>query len=218
MVAVTLGAALEAAEAFHSSTAGLANIEAAQWCADNQLTGLKPARRYRDIGDSLFTCDELGRSYNGKLIVRTDAEPELPAGRCPRPRRQRHHPAVAVHHPRTLDDAGHSSSGVRTGRGAGLRIVVVMAMMWLVTLGKASAASSGRAIRTRSASSSPSFWSTVMTQWEQDLASLQETTAVPALTCDGQSVRLTRRAEGGMSGVVLLVAAARRHSSAMWQR
>ncbi|HEX4233334.1 MAG TPA: prepilin-type N-terminal cleavage/methylation domain-containing protein [Caldimonas sp.] len=43
---------------------------------------------------------------------------------------------------------------------------------------------------------------TVIAQWEQDLAALQETTAVPALRCDGQSVRLTRRAEGGMQVVL----------------
>ena len=43
---------------------------------------------------------------------------------------------------------------------------------------------------------------TVMAQWEQDLASLQETTAVPALSCDGQSVRLTRRTDDGMQVVV----------------
>jgi general secretion pathway protein J len=42
---------------------------------------------------------------------------------------------------------------------------------------------------------------TVVAQWEQDLASLQETTAVPALRCDGRAVRLTRRAEGGMQVV-----------------
>jgi general secretion pathway protein J len=42
---------------------------------------------------------------------------------------------------------------------------------------------------------------TVIAQWEQDLASLQETTAVPALTCDGQTMRLTRRTEGGMQVV-----------------
>jgi general secretion pathway protein J len=43
---------------------------------------------------------------------------------------------------------------------------------------------------------------TVIAQWEQDFAALQETTAVPALRCDGQSVRLTRRAEGGMQVVL----------------
>jgi general secretion pathway protein J len=42
---------------------------------------------------------------------------------------------------------------------------------------------------------------TVVLQWEQDLAALQESSAVPALTCDGQTVRLTRRAEGGLQVV-----------------
>ena len=43
---------------------------------------------------------------------------------------------------------------------------------------------------------------TVIAQWEQDLSSLQETAAVPALSCDGQSVRLTRRTDNGMQVVV----------------
>lgn len=43
---------------------------------------------------------------------------------------------------------------------------------------------------------------TVVAQWEQDLASLQETKAVPALSCDGQNVRLTRRTDNGMQVVV----------------
>jgi general secretion pathway protein J len=42
---------------------------------------------------------------------------------------------------------------------------------------------------------------TVIAQWEQDLAALQESAAVPAISCDGQSVRLTRRAEGGVQVV-----------------
>jgi general secretion pathway protein J len=57
---------------------------------------------------------------------------------------------------------------------------------------------------------------TVIAQWEQDLASLQDSTAVPALTCDGQSVRLTRRTTGGMQ----VVAWSLRPDSvnSMWQR
>lgn len=43
---------------------------------------------------------------------------------------------------------------------------------------------------------------TVVAQWEQDLAALQETTAAPTLLCDGQSVRLVRRADGGLQVVV----------------
>jgi general secretion pathway protein J len=41
----------------------------------------------------------------------------------------------------------------------------------------------------------------VVMQWEQDLGALQESTAIPALTCDGSTVRITRRAEGGMQVV-----------------
>ena len=57
---------------------------------------------------------------------------------------------------------------------------------------------------------------TVIAQWEQDLASLQESTAVPALTCDGQTVRLTRRTEGGLQVVAWSLRPD--NSNSMWQR
>lgn len=53
---------------------------------------------------------------------------------------------------------------------------------------------------------------TVVAQWEQDLLSLHETLAVPALHFDGRTVRMTRRAEGG----VALVAWSLREGR--WQR
>jgi len=44
---------------------------------------------------------------------------------------------------------------------------------------------------------------TVIAQWEQDLASLQETGGVvQTLTCDGQNVRMIRRTDGGLQVVV----------------
>ena len=44
---------------------------------------------------------------------------------------------------------------------------------------------------------------TVISQWEQDLAGLQETSAVPsALSFDGASLRMTRRVAGGLQLVV----------------
>ena len=44
---------------------------------------------------------------------------------------------------------------------------------------------------------------TVISQWEQDLAALQETSVVPAaLSFDGSAVRLTRRTAGGLQLVV----------------
>ena len=39
---------------------------------------------------------------------------------------------------------------------------------------------------------------TVLAQWEQDLASLQQTDAVPALSYDGKTLRLTRRTDDGV--------------------
>ncbi len=75
IVAVTLGAGIKAAGSLTNNTARLAEITAAQWCADNELTGLKLAHRYPDIGDSLFTCEQLGSTYSGKLIVRTTPNP-----------------------------------------------------------------------------------------------------------------------------------------------
>ncbi len=39
---------------------------------------------------------------------------------------------------------------------------------------------------------------TVIGQWEQDLASVQETASVPPLSFDGATLRLTRRAAGGI--------------------
>ena len=77
IVAVTLGAGIKAAGSLTNNTARLAEITAAQWCADNQLTGLKLAHRYPDIGDSLFSCEQLGRTYNGKLIVRNTPNPNF---------------------------------------------------------------------------------------------------------------------------------------------
>lgn len=53
---------------------------------------------------------------------------------------------------------------------------------------------------------------TVLTQWEQDLQSIYDTTAVPPLSFDGQTLRLTRRTAGG----VVVVAWAVR--GGLWQR
>lgn len=52
----------------------------------------------------------------------------------------------------------------------------------------------------------------VVTQWEQDLLAVQDTGAVPALSFDGQSLRLTRRVDGGMALVVWAV------RGGVWQR
>jgi general secretion pathway protein J len=57
---------------------------------------------------------------------------------------------------------------------------------------------------------------TVIGQWEQDLAALQETASVPPLSFDGATLRLTRRTPGG----VQLVAWSLRNgdTGSEWQR
>ncbi len=78
-----------------------------------------------------------------------------------------------------------------------MTVMAVMAMMaWQGVDGivRARDASQGRLEQTLRLDS-------VVAQWEQDLASIQESTAVPGLLCDGSTVRLTRRAEGGLQVV-----------------
>jgi general secretion pathway protein J len=57
----------------------------------------------------------------------------------------------------------------------------------------------------------------VIAQWEQDLASIQETSAVPTISCDGQSVRIVRRAEGGLQ-VVVWALRPDAQTASVWQR
>ena len=59
---------------------------------------------------------------------------------------------------------------------------------------------------------------TVIAQWDQDLASIQETSAVtPALACNGASVRLTRRTPDGVQLVTWTLRPAADNTST-WER
>ena len=57
---------------------------------------------------------------------------------------------------------------------------------------------------------------TVIAQWEQDLANLQQS-VVPTLLCDGKTVRMTRRAASGMQ-VVAWSLNPDANGSSVWQR
>jgi len=76
-----------------------------------------------------------------------------------------------------------------------MAIMAVMAWQGVDGVVRARAASQERLERTLRLN-------TVVAQWEQDLASIQDTTVVPlALSCDGASVRLTRRTPTGLQVV-----------------
>jgi len=76
-----------------------------------------------------------------------------------------------------------------------MAILAGMAWRGVDSMSRARAAGSERMERTLR-------MGTVMTQFEQDLAAVQVVQVVPAVTCDGASLRLSRRAEGGMQMVV----------------
>ncbi len=77
ILAITLGAGIKAAGALTNNAQRLAEVSAAQWCADNQLVGLKLAKQFPGLGDAEFTCEQLGRSFRGKLAVRPTPNPNF---------------------------------------------------------------------------------------------------------------------------------------------
>jgi general secretion pathway protein I len=77
IVAVTLGAGIKAAGALADNAERLTDVSLAQWCADNTLVGLKLSHPALAIGDSDFTCEQLGRTYRGKLVVRPTPNPNF---------------------------------------------------------------------------------------------------------------------------------------------
>lgn len=77
IVAVTLGAGIKAAGTLTDNAQRLAEVSAAQWCADNQLTGLRLSRQFPGVGDADFACEQLGRTYQGKLVIRPTPNPNF---------------------------------------------------------------------------------------------------------------------------------------------
>ncbi|WP_231638317.1 type II secretion system minor pseudopilin GspI, partial [Piscinibacter sakaiensis] len=79
VVAVTLGAGLQAAAALTRNAQRLGEVTEAQWCADNQITNLRlpepPA--FPGVGDIDFQCEQFDRLYLGKLVVRPTPNPNF---------------------------------------------------------------------------------------------------------------------------------------------
>ncbi len=77
IVAIALGAGMKAAGALTGNAERLAEVGAAQWCAENQLTELRLTRQFPDIGESAFSCDQFGNSYRGQLKVSPTPNPNF---------------------------------------------------------------------------------------------------------------------------------------------
>lgn len=75
IVAVTLGAGIKAAGALTDNAQRMAEVIAAQYCAENELTRIKLARQFPSVGDADFSCEQFGAIYAGKLVVRPTPNP-----------------------------------------------------------------------------------------------------------------------------------------------
>jgi len=75
IVAIALGAGIKAAGALTSNAERLAEVSTAQWCAENLLTELRLTQQFPDIGESPFSCEQLGHTYVGKLRVSPTPNP-----------------------------------------------------------------------------------------------------------------------------------------------
>ena len=77
VVAVTLGAGLRAAAAVTDGARRLAEVTAAQWCADHQIAEMRLSGEFPGVGDADFRCQQLGRSYAGSLRTRPTPNPNF---------------------------------------------------------------------------------------------------------------------------------------------
>ncbi len=77
VTAIALAAGHRAAAALSDNAERLSDVVAAQWCADNQLTELRLRRSFPGVGDSDFSCEQLGRSYKGRLLARPTLNPSF---------------------------------------------------------------------------------------------------------------------------------------------
>lgn len=77
IVAIALGAGIKAAGALANNAERLAEVSSAQWCAENQLTELRLNQQFPDIGETPFGCEQLGRTYDGKLKVTPTPNPNF---------------------------------------------------------------------------------------------------------------------------------------------
>ena len=79
VVAIAIGAGIKAAGSLTQNAQRLQDVTAAQWCAENQLTSMRISTppMFPSVGDSDFTCEQLGVTYAGKLIVRPTPNPSF---------------------------------------------------------------------------------------------------------------------------------------------
>ena len=77
ILAVALSAGVKASGALVANAQRQAEMTGAQWCADNQLTGMKLMRTFPGSGESEFACAQLGIRYRGQVRTLTTPNPNF---------------------------------------------------------------------------------------------------------------------------------------------
>ena len=68
---------MKAAGALSQHAARLAQMTAAQWCAENQLTEMRLTKLFPGVGESSFSCTQLGRNFSGRMTVQGTPNPNF---------------------------------------------------------------------------------------------------------------------------------------------
>lgn len=77
IVAIALAAGTKAATALTGNAERLLEVSSAQWCAENQLSEMRLSKQFPGVGDIDFECQQLGRNYLGRLVVRPTPNPNF---------------------------------------------------------------------------------------------------------------------------------------------
>ncbi|RZL00938.1 MAG: type II secretion system protein GspI [Rubrivivax sp.] len=77
IVAITLSAGIKAAGGLTLNAQRVTDLTVGQWCVENQFFDLKAKNMFPDIGESQFNCQQLGREFKGRQVVRPSANPNF---------------------------------------------------------------------------------------------------------------------------------------------
>ena len=77
IVAITLVAGLQATMALTNNAQRQSDVLLGQMCAENELIRLRLFRQLPPVGESMFPCDQAGRSFSGRLLVQPTPNPNF---------------------------------------------------------------------------------------------------------------------------------------------
>lgn len=72
IVAITLTAGIKAAGGLTVNAQRMRDLTMAQWCAENHLLSLRMTKTFPPVAESDFSCQQLGRTFPGHMIVKSN--------------------------------------------------------------------------------------------------------------------------------------------------